>query len=89
VDALAALLSREPEIVKHELQKRITSLTLTPQVTDGVRAYLVSGDVGLFSGTEDVVQTNQVDLISLHYQIPISFSIQLQNKTRQASAKAA
>jgi site-specific DNA recombinase len=48
-----------PEMVKHELQKRISSIILTPTVDERGPVYQISGDVNLFSSPEHVVQSNK------------------------------
>ena len=63
------LLLGAPERVRHEFQKRISTITLTPSVDERGPVYRVTGDVDLFSVAEGVVQTNQVELIGLHYTI--------------------
>ena len=67
----AEILSAEPQMVKHELQKRMSVLTLTPEMREGQAVYRVTGDVSLFSAPEGVVQNNQVHPIALHYTIPV------------------
>jgi DNA invertase Pin-like site-specific DNA recombinase len=49
-----------PAALKHELQRRITSITLTPSTDEAGHIYTATGDVGLFSSPEHAVQTNQV-----------------------------
>jgi len=73
--------------VRHELQKRIKSITLTPSVKELGSVYKVSGDVALFSSPESVVQSNQVHLIGLQYTIPIAFEV-VPYRKRQESALA-
>lgn len=58
-------------MVKHELQKRMSVLTLTPEMREGQPVYRVTGDVALFSGADGVVQNNQVHPLALHYTIPV------------------
>lgn len=69
------LLMGSAEQLKAEFQRRITSLTLTPGVDEQGPFYSVSGDVDLFAMPQDVVQTNPVDLIALHYNLPVRFTI--------------
>jgi hypothetical protein len=64
-----------PEAVKHDFQKRISSIILTPTVDEKGPVYRVSGDVDLFSSPEHVLQSNSVELIALQYTIPISFDL--------------
>lgn len=79
-----------PEAVKHELQKRISSIILTPTVDDRGTVYRISGDVDLFSSAEGIVQSNQVHLIALHYNISISFEVvSYRNRQKWAADKAA
>lgn len=54
------ILAGAPEAVRHSLQQRITYITLTPSVDERGKVYTVSGDVDLFSVSEDVVQTNHL-----------------------------
>ncbi|WP_263375314.1 recombinase family protein [Granulicella aggregans] len=58
--SLAEILAGSPETVRHELQKRMTSITLTPSQDERGLVYQVSGDVSLFSSPEGVLQSNQV-----------------------------
>jgi site-specific DNA recombinase len=74
-DSFTDVLLGSPEAVKHELQKRISSIYLTPRVGETGPVYQVSGDVDLFSSPEHVLQSNQVDLIALQYTIRISFDV--------------
>jgi hypothetical protein len=59
-ESFGEILLNQPESLKHELQRRISSITLTPSIEDGGRVYTATGDVGLFSGPEDAGQSNQV-----------------------------
>jgi len=61
--------------VMAEFQKRITAITLTPTVDDSGPVYKVTGDVDLFSAVDDVMQTNQLDLIGLQSNTPIAFEV--------------
>jgi hypothetical protein len=85
------LLLASPERVKSEFQRRIGSITLTPCLDELGRVYRVSGDVDLFSVPEDVVQTNQVHLVGLHYKIPISFEVipfrQMRRRAQSATTR--
>jgi site-specific DNA recombinase len=69
------ILAASPEAVRQELQKRISSITLTPSVDERGPVYTATGDVDLFSTPNGAVQSNQVDLIALQYNIPISIEI--------------
>jgi DNA invertase Pin-like site-specific DNA recombinase len=73
--SLVDILAGSPETVRHELQKRMTSITLTPSEDERGFLYRVSGDVSLFSSPEGVVRSNQVHLFALQYTIPISFDV--------------
>jgi hypothetical protein len=76
-----------PEALKHELQRRITSITLTPSTDEGGNIYAVSGDVGLFSSPGDAVQTNQLHWIGLQHTFPISCELRpYRNRQRWAEA---
>jgi site-specific DNA recombinase len=76
-----------PETLKHGLQRRITSITLTPSTDEAGIIYTATGDVGLFSSPEDALQTNQVHLIGLHHTFPISCEIRpYRNRQRWAEA---
>jgi hypothetical protein len=86
------LLLSAPEKVKAEFQRRITSITLTPDVDEHRPIYRVTGDVDLFSAPEDVMQTNQVDLIGLHYTKRISIEFEIaayRNRRAWAESNAA
>jgi hypothetical protein len=48
---------------------------MTPGTAEQGAFYAVSGDVDLFAVPQDAVQTDQVDLIVLHYNLPTRFSI--------------
>jgi hypothetical protein len=69
------LLLGSAEQLKAEFQRRITAITLTPGVDEQGPFYTVAGDVDLFALPQDAVQTNPADLIALHYNLPITFSI--------------
>jgi hypothetical protein len=73
--SIKEILLGTPETVKHNFQKRITSIILTPTSDERGPVYRVSGDIGLLSSPEDVLQSNQVELIALQYTIPISFDV--------------
>jgi DNA invertase Pin-like site-specific DNA recombinase len=88
--SLSAILAGSPETVRHELQKRITSITLTPSQDERGPVYQVSGDVALFSSPEGVVQCNQVHLFALDYTIPISIEVRpYKNRQKWATEKLA
>jgi site-specific DNA recombinase len=78
----ADMLGGEPEAVRHELQKRMSSITLTPSFGPDGHRYTATGDVGLFSRSDDVVQSNQVPLIGPHYTIPIRIDVLVRQKQR-------
>ena len=69
---LQEILSGSAENVKTELQKRISSIVLTPSRDSTGPLYTISGDVALFSSTESVVQGVLPHLDDLHYNVPIS-----------------
>jgi hypothetical protein len=74
-----------PETLKHWLQRRITSITLTPSTDEAGSMYTASGDVGLFSSPEHALQTNQVHWIGLQHTFPISCEIRpYRNRQRRA-----
>jgi len=81
------LLLASPERVKSELQKRISSITLTPSMDERGLVYKVTGDVDFFSLPEDGLQTNQVDLIGLQSAIPVSFTIAAYQKTQHKTLR--
>jgi len=60
---------------KEELRKRISKLTLTPQVTEGGCFYLVTGDVGLFV-SENLTQHEEGALFGLRYTFPLRFEVE-------------
>ena len=78
--SFADLMGGEPEAVRFELQKRMSYITLTPSLGPDGHGYIATGDVGLFSRTDDVVQSNQVPLIEPHYTIPIRIEVQVRQK---------
>jgi DNA invertase Pin-like site-specific DNA recombinase len=69
------LLLGAPEQVKAEFQRCISAITLTPGIDEHGPFYTVSGDVDLFGRPQDAVQTHPVELIGLHYNIPIAFEV--------------
>jgi len=70
-DELADILLCEPTRSKQEIQKRISSLILTPSVHDGRPAYILSGDLSLFSGSELVLPTRTVHSTSQQHNYSI------------------
>lgn len=65
------LLLGDPEKIKAEFLRRIGKLVVTP-VENGQRGcFQITGDVELFALSGDVVQTNQVPLLGLHYKISV------------------
>lgn len=80
---LEQLLLGSAESLKMDFQKRIEKIVVTPDVDDRGQFFRITGDVDLFIAPEDVEQTKQVDLIGLHYKIPVSCTVAVQNK-RQA-----
>jgi hypothetical protein len=69
---LGNILLGDPLRSKQELQKRISSLTLTPTVHEGSPAYAVSGSVTLFSGEEAVLLTRTRDCTSEQHSFDIN-----------------
>jgi len=63
--------------VKAEFQRRITSITLTADVDEHGPIYRITGDVDLFSVPKNVMQTNQVHLIGLHYTKKVSIEFEI------------
>jgi site-specific DNA recombinase len=88
--SFADVLFGVPDVVKHQLQKRISSIVLTPIIDNRGPVYTVSGDVDLFSAAEHVLQTNQVHLIALHCKIPVSLEVKsYRNHQKWAERSAA
>jgi hypothetical protein len=87
VRSFGEVLTDEPEVVRHDLQKRISSITLTPAVDERGHHYKVTGDVELFSVPEGAVQDNPVELVDLHYNMPISIEV-MTHRGRQKRLKA-
>ena len=79
--SIQGLLREAPETVRHHLQKRISTITLTPIMGEPRSTWRAEGDVGLFSGPSGALQSNQGPPIALHYTLPVSFEIR---KTRRA-----
>lgn len=75
VESFAEVLTGTPEVVRQHLQKSISSITLTPSVDERGSHYKVSGDVALFSAPQGAVQNNPVELVALHYKIPITIEV--------------
>lgn len=69
----ASVLAGDPAKAKQELQKRITKLVLTPKNTPNGTVLEVTGDVALFVREEDVMQTDSLERIGLHYIQPAAF----------------
>ncbi|MGC1781725.1 MAG: recombinase family protein [Acidobacteriaceae bacterium] len=70
-DELSSILLGEPLRSKQELQKRISSLILTPYMHEGQSAYRISGDLALFSGQEAVLLTHSVHNTSEQHNLAI------------------
>lgn len=83
------ILSSEPEVLRNELRRRITSITLMPTVDEQGPLYKVTGDVDLFVTSEGVAQSNQPELVGLHYTLPLSLEIAACRTWKKRSAKAA
>jgi len=82
------VLNAEPEIVRNELRRRISSITLTPSVNEHGPVYEVAGDVALFVEPKGVEQSSQPGLDALHYTLPISLKIAAcRNHQRRAQAE--
>lgn len=79
---LEQLLHGSAEALKMDFQKRIASIVVTPDADERGQFFRITGDVDLFVAPEDVVQTNQVDLIGLHYKIPVFCTAAVRNKRR-------
>ena len=75
MERVGDILLGNPEKVRHELQRRISSVTLTPGRDVSGAFYKVSGDVALFSRPEDALQNNQGELAALQYTLPISIDV--------------
>jgi hypothetical protein len=69
------IMSASGENVRAELQKRISSLVLTPSVDATGPLYTITGDVALFSAPEGAVQATQPPLAGLHCNIPIALEL--------------
>jgi site-specific DNA recombinase len=82
---LEQLLLGSAEALKMDFQQRIEKIVITPDADERGQFFRITGDVDLFVAPEDVVQTNQVDLIGLHYKIPVACTAAVRNK-RQAWA---
>lgn len=72
---LENLFTEDPERLRNEFQKRITEIVVTPVQDADAVVFHASGDVELFAPKEGVVQPNPVDLIGLHYTIPVRIEI--------------
>lgn len=75
IEDLEKLLFGSAEALKMDFQRRITQIVVTPVQDETGRFFRITGDVDLFVAPEGVVRTNQVDLIGLHYTIPIAVEI--------------
>lgn len=64
----------DPLRSRQELQKRISWLTLTPIIHDGSPAYVVSGNVGLFSDEDVVMLRCTMDSTAGHHSFDISLT---------------
>jgi hypothetical protein len=71
-DELAEVLLGDPLRTKVQLQKRISSLTLTPSVLNGLPTYVVSGSMALFDGEELVMLHRTVARTSEHHSFVFS-----------------
>ena len=79
---LRDVMSDSAEKVKAELQKRVSSIVLTPSVDSDSPLYTVTGDVALFSGPGGAVQSAQPPLDGLHYTFPISLEVRPYRRPR-------
>jgi hypothetical protein len=68
---LADLLLGDPIRSKLELQKRVNKLTLTPIKHDGAPAYMITGDIDLFSDHEAVLLGRNRDNTPKQHQFAI------------------
>ena len=83
---LKEILSSNPEAVRNEFRRRITSITLTPSEDEHGPVYKVTGDVDLFVTPKDVAQSNQPELVGLRYTLPIALEIApYRNRQKRAS----
>ena len=71
----AEVLAADPQRAKEEIRKRVSQLTLTPNVSDDGCIYLVTGDVALFA-PEDVMQSKGLESFGLHYTFPLRLEIE-------------
>jgi hypothetical protein len=69
---LVDVLLGEPLKTQQELQKRISSLTLTPVVHDGEPAFAVGGDVTLFCAEEVMMLLSSGTMTGEHHPFVIS-----------------
>ena len=74
------IMSGAAETVKAELQKRVSSIVLTPSMDPTGPLYTITGDVALFSCNNVAVQGNQPPLDALHYNVPIAIEIRSHRK---------
>lgn len=81
METLEQLLLGSAEALKMDFQKRIEKIVVTPTADERGQFFEITGDVGLFAAPEVVVRTNQVDLIGLHYKIPVSCTVTVQRRT--------
>jgi hypothetical protein len=68
---LADVLLGDPLTTQQELQKRISSLTLTPMVHNGEPAYEISGDVTLFCAEEVMMLLSSGTMTGEHHPFVI------------------
>jgi hypothetical protein len=67
MEELAQTLMGDPFRAKQEIQKRVKELRLRPVHTPDGLTFEVTGDVGLFSGTDGVMQGTSWSKSSRHY----------------------
>lgn len=68
---LADVLLGDPLTTQQELQKRISSLALTPMVHNGERAYEISGDMTLFCAEEAMMLLSSGTMTGEHHPFVI------------------
>ena len=66
----ANILAGDAAIAREQLRQSITKLVLTPKQTQDGSVFEVTGDVSLFQGNGDVMLTNSLEGIAVHYINP-------------------
>lgn len=89
MERVGDILLGNPEKIRHELQKRVSSVTLTSGRDESGVFYKASGDVELFSRPDGAVQNDQGELAALQYTLPVSIEVRKASRQKAYLEKLA